>query len=226
MRHILRFSLILVYLFSALSLFSQEKCKVLKPELNGTYEGKCKNGLANGKGTAVGTDRYEGQFSRGLPDGEGKYTWSTGETYSGEWVAGLRQGIGTYTMHTPTKDSVQSGLWQADKYMGPKPKEPSVLYVSGVDRYSFKKNITAKNRVLVDIYQNGARNRGVTNYIQSASSGHDTQLGGSVGYDEVVFPVTLKIMYTTLNKAHSTLVNVTFEFIIYEPGDWTVEVNN
>ncbi|MEI6061185.1 MAG: hypothetical protein WCR72_10775, partial [Bacteroidota bacterium] len=71
-------SFLTLFTLSALILFGQEKCRVLKPELVGTYEGKCKDGLANGKGIAIGTDRYEGQFTKGFPQGYGTYTWSTG----------------------------------------------------------------------------------------------------------------------------------------------------
>ena len=42
------------------SVCAQETCKVLKPEISGSYLGDCKKGLANGKGIARGTDGYEG----------------------------------------------------------------------------------------------------------------------------------------------------------------------
>ena len=109
-----------------LLLFGQENCKVLNPAISGNYEGKCKNGLASGKGVAIGLDRYEGQFSKGLADGDGTYTWSTGEIYVGEWKAGLRNGTGAYTMYVNGKDSIQSGVWENDKYLGTKPKAPKI----------------------------------------------------------------------------------------------------
>ena len=226
MKSILRLLLINILMICVNLVHSQENCKVLKPSISGTYEGKCKNGFANGRGIAVGTDRYEGQFSKGLPQGEGTYTWSDGNTYTGEWLEGMRHGAGKYTMHLNGKDSIQSGLWKNDTYAGPKPKEPVVTYKTSIDRYNFRKNITPLNRVLVDIYQNGARNKGISNFRMSSSSGQDVQIGPSIGYDNVVFPVAIKIGYTTMNKLNSSQSIVYFEFTIFEPGDWTVELHN
>jgi hypothetical protein len=68
----------MLILFSGSILFAQEECKVLMPEISGSYTGKCKKGLAQGKGLAIGTDTYEGRFLKGLPDG-------TGKIYMGRW---------------------------------------------------------------------------------------------------------------------------------------------
>ena len=62
------------------TVIAQENCLVLKPEISGKYTGKCKNGLANGKGKSVGQDTYIGQFSKGWPQGSGTYTWANGDT--------------------------------------------------------------------------------------------------------------------------------------------------
>jgi hypothetical protein len=226
MRNMLKPGLITFISLSVLFAVGQENCKVLKPEIAGTYDGKCKNGLAHGKGIAVGTDRYEGIFNKGLPQGYGIYTWSTGEKYTGEWIEGMRHGIGKFTSKSEGKDSILNGLWQKDMYIGPKPQNPSVLYNSGVDRYNFRKSNTTKNRVLIDITQNGTRNLGISNFMISASSGSDANLGQSIGYDFVTFPVTIKIAYTTWNKLHTMPYNVKFDFEIFEPGDWKVELQN
>lgn len=217
---------LIFFSFVSLTLYSQESCKVLKPEIAETYKGKCKKGLANGKGIATGKDRYEGRFIEGLPHGDGTYTWSSGETYKGEWLSGQRHGIGKYTMPVNGKDSIQDGLWSHDQYMGPKPPNPSVLYKTGVDRYTFQKTITDKNRVLVNLYKNGMRNTSISNFLISSSSGYEVSLGEAYGYDGVTFPVTIKIQYTTTNKLGTMPVNVKFDFVIHEPGDWTVNLNN
>jgi len=226
MKPVLSFLFSLFFVAGSLSLFSQESCKVLKPEIAGTYEGKCKNGLAHGKGTASGADSYTGQFSKGLPNGTGKYTWQNGNTYNGEWADGMRNGIGRFTIKTVQGDSIQDGLWQKDIYIGPKLQNPYVSYKTGVDRYSFQKNNTTKQRVLIDIYQNGIRNRNISNFTMSTSSGSETKVGESIGYDYIVFPVMIKIRYTARNKLNTISYNVQFEFEIFEPGDWTVELNN
>lgn len=205
---------------------SQEKCKVLKPELEGSYKGKCKNGLANGKGLAIGTDRYEGQFVKGLPEGKGTYIWSTGESYKGNWKEGVRNGEGEYTFNYKGKDSTITGNWENDRYTGPKQVKPEIIYKSGIDRYVFRNTGNTQNRVLINVYQNGARNTGITNFMTASSSGYDTNLGNSVGFDKVSFPVKIRVTYTTWNKLKTATYFVEFEFRIFEPGDWIVDLNN
>ncbi|MEI6059358.1 MAG: hypothetical protein WCR72_01555 [Bacteroidota bacterium] len=226
MKNIIRYSLIFLFTFLVLQFKSQAQCKVLKPEITGTYEGKCKNGLAHGKGVATGTDRYEGQFLKGLPNGYGTYTWAGGNVYTGEWIDGMRHGIGKYTVKTSTGDSVQNGLWQKDIYSGPKPRNPYVTDKTGVSRYDFQKNQTSMNRVLLDITVSGTHNQQLSNVLMSSSSGTETKLGNLTGYDFVVFPVTIKITYTSTSGFHSYPINVRFEFEIFEPGDWTVSIDN
>ena len=51
----------------------QTNCTVKMKEIQGTYEGDCKDGKASGKGNAIGEDTYEGNFKNGYPDGTGKY---------------------------------------------------------------------------------------------------------------------------------------------------------
>lgn len=215
-----------IFMLIALMVYSQENCKVLKSGISDHYDGKCKNGLANGKGIATGVDKYEGQFIKGLPQGEGTYTWSDGNTYSGEWVEGLRHGIGKFTIKNNGKDSIQDGLWFNDEYKGVKPEKPKVTYNYGIDRYSFKKSPSRSSKVLIDILQNGTRNKKISNFLMSSSSGQDISYGILIGYDDVQFPVSIKISYTTSNKLNSSLTNVKFDFVIYEPGDWLVELNN
>lgn len=226
MKNSLRTLLIFTLSFSCLLLFSQESCKVLKPELIGSYTGSCKKGFANGKGTAVGADRYEGQFIMGLPDGQGKYFWATGESYTGSWKNGKRNGEGEYTFFKSGKDTTIYGNWLNDNYAGPIPLKPRIISKTGIDRYSITQNGIIKNRVLIDIYQNGMRNLGTTNFMLSSSSGYETSIGHAVGYDEVKFPVTIKVSYTTYNKLQTATYYVEFVFEIYEPGDWNVILHN
>ena len=205
---------------------SQVACRVLKPEISGTYEGKCKGGLAKGKGKAVGKDRYEGQFSRGLPEGQGTYTWSDGAVYKGEWKAGMRDGQGKYSFSNKGKDSVLSGMWIGDLYKGPIPKNPIVTARYGVDRYTIQRTATARNRVLIDLLQGGLLNKNISNLLFFSSSGNEITLGNSFGWDQVVFPVTIKLSYDTMNKTMTHAIAVKFEFEIFEPGDWNVTLHN
>jgi hypothetical protein len=219
-------NLLILFLIPCQIALSQGNCKVLKPELTGGYKGKCKDGLANGKGSAIGIDRYEGQFLKGLPEGKGTYTWATGESYTGYWREGKRNGEGEYTFFYNGNDSILAGNWENDRYTGPVPKKPQVIHKSNIDRYTFRKTKNIRNRILINLYQNGSRNTGISNLMISSSSGYDTSLGNSVGYDEVSFPVKILVKYTTLNKLKTATYDVEFEFEISESGDWIVDLHN
>jgi len=219
---------LLTFVFSICFIFTfaQSDCKVLKPEISENYSGKCKKGYAHGKGIASGVDTYEGSFRKGLPDGKGTYVWSTGETYSGNWKEGKRDGEGVFTYTMDGEEIVMDGIWKDDEFIGEKLPNPRVLNSSNVERYSFRKTGDIKNRVLVDLYQNGARNTSVENYMLATSSGYETNLGHSRGYEGITFPVIIKVSYTTYNKLKTYKYNVAFEFEIFQPGDWRVELQN
>ena len=198
----------------------------MKLEINESYSGKCKKGLANGKGKAVGTDTYEGQFSDGLPWGRGTYTWENGDVYVGDWKNGMRNGEGDFTFKLNERDTTVSGMWENDQYLGPKPKTPQVITKTSIDRFNIYNQGGILNRVLIDFQQNGMRNTGITNLLISSDKGTQTNLGYLVGYENITFPVQIKVSYTTYNKLRSQQVYAVFEFIIFEPGDWRVEIIN
>ena len=96
-----------------------QDCKVLVKSLEGKYTGDCKSNKANGRGKAVGTDTYEGDFKSGYPEGKGLYVWQNKDWYDGNWKNGMREGEGA--MHITdggTKDSVLFGFWKKDRYVG------------------------------------------------------------------------------------------------------------
>ncbi|MCX6250830.1 MAG: hypothetical protein NTX61_08765 [Bacteroidetes bacterium] len=220
--------IIFFFLFTWLSypLTAQDKCTVLKPEIAGKYIGKCKNGLAQGNGQAIGQDTYVGSFKKGLPHGEGTYTWANGDSYVGNWEEGLRQGEGTMKFRSNGKDTAMTGLWDKDLYKGPLPPKPVVMKSVSIDRYTINKSGGRKDRVLINFYQVGARNTTIENLMLTTSSGTDANLGQSVGYENIIFPVTIKVTYTTWNKLHKAQFDAIFEFEIFEPGDWVVDLHN
>lgn len=205
---------------------AQNDCKVLMPEIDSSYTGKCKKGLAHGNGFARGKDSYEGRFKKGWPDGGGTYSWSSGEVYKGNFIEGMKDGEGYYTFTINGQDTVLYGLWKNDVYIGPIPKKPKVHQQVSVDRYNFKKISDVQNRVLIDFYQNGGRNAGIRDLLIAGNSGYETTLGHSKGYIDMTFPFTMTIKYTTPNKLQTRLVYCIFEFTIYEAGDWRVELFN
>jgi hypothetical protein len=196
------------------------------PEIDSIYQGKCKKGLAHGTGTAIGKDSYTGKFKKGWPDGRGVYTWSGGEVYDGYFNQGLRDGQGTYRFVVNGKDTLLTGIWKEDVYIGAKPKKPKVKQQISIDRYNIRKNSDMQNRVLIDFYQNGATNKAISDLLITADSGYEYSLGLSKGYKDMTFPVTMIVKYTTPNKLQTALVHSIFEFTIYEPGDWRVELFN
>jgi len=208
------------------TLSAQNKCKVLVKEISAQYHGKCRNGLAQGKGKAEGTDSYTGHFKAGYPDGKGTYVWANGNRYTGEWEHGKRSGTGELTLHLADGDSIIKGLWKNDKYIGPPKPKPEVLYKSSVERYNFQKIGELRNRVLIDVYQNGSRNPVLDDLMISSTSGTKTFVGKSFGYEFVEFPVTIKVIYYTFSKLHTQKIYVKFEFTISEPGDWRVTIYN
>ena len=86
------------------------QCRVIDPELQGTYSGGCVNGLAEGLGAARGTAQYEGAFRQGRKHGKGVKTWANGDRYEGEFAEDRRNGFGVYTWGR--------GRWQGERYEG------------------------------------------------------------------------------------------------------------
>jgi MORN repeat len=109
---------ILVSLLFSSYIFAQN-CAVETASLKGIYTGDCKKGKANGKGKAVGTDTYEGDFKAGLPEGNGTYVWKNGNRFTGEFVSGLKDGKGIMLYKKQdAKDSIVEGYWKKDVYTG------------------------------------------------------------------------------------------------------------
>lgn len=109
---------VIVLLLFSFTAYSQT-CEVDKESLKGTYTGDCKKDKAHGKGKAVGTDTYEGEFKNGVPDGQGTYTWSNKNVFEGKFIKGLRDGKGKMTMKREgAQDSVVEGFWKKDAYIG------------------------------------------------------------------------------------------------------------
>ena len=204
---------------------AQENCKVLVPEIDSIYIGKCKKGYAHGKGTAIGVDSFTGKFYKGWLS-EGTYTWANGDIYTGNFREGKRNGEGILILKLTDRDSILDGLWEEDIFLGPKPKAPKIIYKYQIDRYTFRKSGGIKERVLINFLRNGARNTTITNLRIDASNGVETKLGYSQGYEFIKFPVTIKVSYTTMSKLNTGRYDAIFEFKITEPGDWVVQIFN
>ena len=94
----------------AFSSEAQSSCRVHDPELQSSYEGGCKDGLAEGYGEARGTAHYRGEFKAGRKHGKGVKTWPNGDRYEGEFFEDHRHGVGSYTWGR--------GPWAGERYEG------------------------------------------------------------------------------------------------------------
>ena len=214
-------------LFSGSMLDAQEDCKVLMPEISGSYTGKCKKGLAHGEGLAVGTDTYEGRFSKGLPDGTGRYTWADGRIYEGTWSAGVREGKGMMTYPTAGEDSIVAGFWKKDEYVG-KERIPQyrVTRNQGIVRYSIRKVNEVGSGFSVGLYLAGSFNTDVDNLTLDTSSGQEFESGRKRGIENAIVPYNVFIKYRVWNQMHSQQHDVFFDFTIYEEGTFDVTITN
>jgi hypothetical protein len=198
-------------------------CKVVKPEISGSYSGGCKNGLAQGKGIAQGTDRYEGQFVKGLPNGKGKYTWADGIYYEGQWKFGIREGKGKMVY----PDSVVTGYWKEDKYVGKKLMPPyKIVSILSVTRYTFTKTPDKNLGIKIHILQGGHDNISIEDFSMLYDSGFEYRNVNYYGIENVTFPLNVKIRYRSWNYLRTAQYDVKFEFVINDPGSWDVIINN
>ncbi|HET9747584.1 MAG TPA: hypothetical protein VFP97_17830 [Chitinophagaceae bacterium] len=121
----------IAFVFVSFSAHSQN-CAVDNQSLKGSYTGDCKKNKAHGKGKAVGTDTYEGDFKNGLPDGMGTYTWANKSMFTGKYVKGMREGKGVMTFKMEGRqDSVLEGYWKKDIYIGQHEKPWEVYSKTG-----------------------------------------------------------------------------------------------
>jgi hypothetical protein len=201
-------------------------CKVLKPEIAASYSGDCKKGLANGTGTAVGTEKYEGKFKDGLPQGNGTYRYANGDVYEGDFKLGMRNGNGKFTFKFLGRDSTYLGMWKEDKLV--KKIVPAAYVITqkfNLQRYTIHKSNTG-NRVMFAFMQNGSNNRSLTSLSFADSGGTPLSMGQEQGFDNVQFPFNCKVTYTTLNSLRSASIDVIFDIQINEPGQWLITLYN
>ncbi|HEY9169203.1 MAG TPA: hypothetical protein VIN72_06925 [Lutibacter sp.] len=227
-----KIAFLIIFIAGTIFITAQESpCKVLKEGIEKEYAGKCKKGLANGKGVAKGRFLYEGDFKKGLPHGKGILKFSQEEYYVGEWKDGLQDGKGELHYKIKGIDSVKVGLWEKGNYIGKKAIAPYIIkYTRGVDRYTLMKISDSDggktNRVTIKFMQNGGTNSGVSNIRLEGDSGNRVNMSNADGFENITFPFLCKINYDSPNKFRTNINKATFEFIINKPGDWELILNN
>jgi hypothetical protein len=218
--------LTLLFIISLSPLHAQEnaECKVLLPALDGIYKGECKDGLAHGKGAASGTDAYTGSFKNGLPNGKGTYTWASGDYYKGDWKLGKREGIGTFAAKINGKDSLMSGIWENDMFIGSKPARPEIIFKYNVVNTSFVRSGDG-NKISISFYQNGMINN-VMGLSIVTNSGSEVESRNIINYFDILFPFHCKINYQSYNGLRTQIFDCVLEFEITQPGSWELRVGN
>lgn len=72
----------------------QRKCVIYDLKMQDRWDGDCTTGFLNGRGKAVGTRSYEGEFFAGKKHGRGVYFFESGTRYEGEFKDDQMEGQG------------------------------------------------------------------------------------------------------------------------------------
>ncbi len=218
---------------SAIACKAQD-CTVTVPALTGKYEGECKNGKADGIGKATGEDAYEGAFKNGQPDGKGKYTWKNGDWYDGLWLKGMKNGQGVMRYKLATKDSMVTGFWKKDKFVGMYEK-PYLVYKNTIKITSIAFQHVNDTKNEIELFLNSETGGGSPTFgapavpkpeitdIQIINGTYQQKkvndsYAKKIGYlfEEVTFP--FRAVFTVNYGADI------FEIEVFESGKWKVEV--
>jgi hypothetical protein len=216
--------LIFIIIYSTFAYTQQNSCKVTIPAISESYTGQCKKGLAHGKGIAQGIDHFEGQFRKGMPNGTGVYTWADGTIYEGHWKNGNREGLGKMIF----KDSVVTGYWKNDKYMGEKLVAPYKIVRSlNIVKSSFVKSKSQSNEIRIKLTRGAIENLDVVDgsLTLGYSSGSEYKAYSYYGIQNITFPLDVKVRFNAYNYLHTQVHDVDFEFTVNEPGTWDVTIS-
>ena len=214
-------SILLMFFLSSITGTAQEQinsCKVLLPQIAGSYEGQCKKGLAEGLGKAQGVDLYEGNFKKGYPDGQGKYTYENGNVFDGEWQKGQRNGFGILTYAQPSPDTILKGYWIKDEYIGTE-KSPFKVNQKGINvmNLNVSRVGTDKDQIVVEYFKNG---KPLSIYSFTVTE----IMGGYSTISKTDFSKTLLNVRFPF-RADMTGGQYTFDLTISQRGSWKVTVN-
>ena len=207
-------------------LFSQEidSTKVLMSKISRSYKGETKDGLADGKGTAIGEDTYTGGFKTGLPDGKGKYTYKNGNTYTGFWSNGQKNGKGVFNYSINGTNFTQKGYWVNGDYSGL--DNPNNFYnVSNmiyIESYTINKLEGNENNILLSV-MNGEIKYVPSNFDIKISSGQWQSRGKDLFINNYTYPINCEIHFTI--RIGGLLRSCYFFFDILKAGKYEVVIH-
>lgn len=221
MRYLIGVMLLVFVLFGFKPMAKTNKSAVLIEAIGEKYEGDLKRGLAHGKGKAWGeSDSYRGNFKKGYPHGEGIYTWGNGSVYKGEFVKGKMSGQGELRIKRKIGiDSILSGYFKADKYVGKYKEAYRVTSEQGIRKVEFQKNAGDINQISIMVYSDGQQiNSNIS--VRDPKNTRVENIGGKTTLTHVIFPIEqVDVSFSTGQFSHS----LTFE--IFEKGNWLVIIS-
>ncbi|HAA13912.1 MAG TPA: hypothetical protein DCE41_20370 [Cytophagales bacterium] len=210
----LRISLLALSSLFCVHLHAQSSCQVNLEELDGSYEGDCRAGLAHGQGKSAGSESYQGEWRKGFPDGFGTYTYACGDVYEGYFERGRREGQGTLTY---VDGEIKEGIWQNDKFAGYYSEAYEFIEKPLTGSYSIQRMGSEENRVEIILTNKGtAFNPYDLDYV--CSTGVAVRYPNRFGWEAVEYPCTINVSYSVQVGVY--LSPVKFEIEIKEPGDW------
>lgn len=224
----MKFSLIvLASLFSTYVFGQNSECAVLLESISGSYSGECKKGKAHGEGKSEGKDIYAGDFKKGFPHGTGLYTWRNGKSYEGKFFQGKKHGKGQLKFYMAGKDSIMTGYWRNDEYIGLE-NIPLYQVVSkrNIDRISIRENKGGIPDVKITFIKNGVRHGELSDLRVASESGAHSYNSGEATIEHPEFPLFITINYKTPNKMKSAILDVRVEVKINFKGSWQINLYN
>jgi hypothetical protein len=202
-------------------------CQVNMKSISGSYTGGCKKGLAHGSGRAEGLDSYQGGFKKGLPHGEGVYVWRSGKKFEGKFEKGLMYGKGVITQPIADADSILSGYWRKDVYIG-KVFLPDVGIVSrrNVDRIEIEEYPGQSAEIRFRFLKMGVKNGEISDLTVTTPTGLQQVSSGEVIIDNPEFPFNTIITYRTPNKFSTAMLDVRVQLEVNFRGIWVITLYN
>jgi hypothetical protein len=208
--------------------YSQEgdtECKVLLKEISGSYQGSCKNGMANGKGTAYGEDSYTGTFVNGLPEGKGVYKYKNGNIFSGYWKNGLKNGKGEFKSLINGKASIVKGYWKDGEYSGiaEPDEEYRITNLTGIENYSIK-NVKGEQNFIEISFEKVNKKYIPRDLEITISSGYKIEQNKKIIVQNYSYPINCDLHFTILTTGGNRQCN--FGFTLFKPGKIEVFISN
>ncbi|MCK0131240.1 hypothetical protein MWU59_06940 [Flavobacteriaceae bacterium F08102] len=192
-----------------------QACKVLLKSINETYKGDCKNGKADGIGVATGVDAYSGSFKKGLPHGEGVYTYANGDEFKGKFQKGKKEGQGILMSKNGI---IKKGFWKKDRYIGLFEQPYQKLNKSpNISNYTINRRKEEINSIRFYIKENQSqvRNPNANLIVHHGNFLRTNKTSNYIEFQEVTFPF----------KAKAYFGQEYVEFEIFNKGLWEVKID-